>query len=94
MRARGTIVNIAVWEKSCTITPNDFLFGEKKYMGIVTYVNGDFQAVIDAISAGKITPYKMITKRIRLDEVEEEGFKTLINDKDNQVKVLVEVGGG
>jgi threonine dehydrogenase-like Zn-dependent dehydrogenase len=39
-------------------------------------------------------PEGMITKRIQLDEVEEKGFKTLINDKDNQVKVLVEVGGG
>jgi hypothetical protein len=38
-------------------------------------------------------PNDMITGRIRLDEVEEKGFKTLINDKDNQVKILVEVGG-
>lgn len=33
----------------------------------------------------------MITKKIQMDEVEEEGYKTLINDKDNQVKVLVEI---
>lgn len=33
----------------------------------------------------------MITKKIKMDEVEEEGYKTLINDKDNQVKVLVEI---
>ena len=36
----------------------------------------------------------MITKKIKLDEVEEQGFHTLINDKANQVKVLVEVAGG
>lgn len=34
----------------------------------------------------------MITKKIKLDEVEESGFKALINDKDSQVKILVEVG--
>jgi threonine dehydrogenase-like Zn-dependent dehydrogenase len=38
-------------------------------------------------------PDKMITGRIELDEVEEKGFKALINDKDNQVKILVKVGG-
>ena len=33
----------------------------------------------------------MITSKIKLDEVEEKGFKALIDDKDNQVKILVEV---
>lgn len=94
VRARGTIVNIAIWEKSCTIVPNDLVFKERKWMGVATYVRGDFQEVIDAISAGSMQPQNMITKKIQLNEVEEGGFKTLINDKDNQVKVLVEVGGG
>jgi threonine dehydrogenase-like Zn-dependent dehydrogenase len=94
VRARGTIVNIAVWEKPCTIHPNKLVFKERKYMGIATYVEGDFQEVMDAISEGRMKPERMITKRIQLDEVEKEGFATLINDKANQVKVLVQVGGG
>lgn len=94
VRARGTIVNVAIWEKPCSIHPNDLVFKERRYIGVATYVKGDFQEVIDAISSGKITPHNMITKKIHLNEVEEKGFKTLINDKDNQVKVLVEVGGG
>ncbi len=36
-------------------------------------------------------PESMITKKIRLDQVEEEGFKTLINDKDNHVKILIDM---
>lgn len=94
VRARGTIVNIAVWEKPCTIHPNKLVFKERKYLGIATYVNGDFQEVMDAISEGRMKPGKMITKRIKLDEVEREGFASLIHDKANQVKILVEVGGG
>jgi 2-desacetyl-2-hydroxyethyl bacteriochlorophyllide A dehydrogenase len=94
VRARGTIVNIAVWAKPCTIDPNKFVFKERKYMGIATFVKGDFQGVIDAIAQGKIKPERMITKRIQLDQVEKEGFAALIHDKANQVKVLVEVGGG
>lgn len=33
----------------------------------------------------------MITRKIKMDEVEENGFRALIDDKDNQVKILVEV---
>lgn len=93
-RARGCIVNIAIWEKPCTINTNDFNFKERLYMGIATYAVGDFQEVLDALSNGSMQPHAMITQKIKLTEVEEKGFKSLIHDKDNQVKILVEVGGG
>ncbi|KAF2262382.1 sorbitol dehydrogenase [Lojkania enalia] len=93
VRARGAVVNIAIWEKPCTIVPNEMCFKERSYMGVATYQIGDFQEVIDAISSGGMNPHEMITQRIKLTEVEENGFKTLIHDKDNQVKILVEVGG-
>lgn len=93
-RARGCIVNIAIWEKPCTINTNDFNFKERTYMGVATYAVGDFQEVLDALSSGSMEPHEMITQKIKLTEVEEKGFKSLINDKDNQVKILVEVGGG
>lgn len=94
VRARGTIVNIALWEKPCSFHPNYFNFKERKYIGVATYQEGDFQAVLDAISSGKMKPDAMITKRIKLTEVVEEGFLALINDKENQVKILVEAAGG
>lgn len=53
IRARGTLVNIAVWEKAATLQPNNLVFKERRYMGVATYVKGDFQDVIDAIAAGK-----------------------------------------
>ena len=39
-------------------------------------------------------PAGMITRKIKLDEVAEKGFKGLIEDKDNQVKILVDIGAG
>ena len=54
IRARGTLVNIAVWEKPVALHPNDLVFRERKYMGVATYVEGDFQAVIDAIASGEL----------------------------------------
>lgn len=110
IRARGTLVNIAIWEKTATITPNWLCFRERKYMGVATYQEGDFQDVLDAISSGestindgyhmqrltclslgRIQPASMITRKIQMDEVEEKGFKALVHDKDNHVKILVEV---
>ncbi|TKA32708.1 hypothetical protein B0A50_00933 [Salinomyces thailandicus] len=94
LRARGTHVNIAIWEKRCTIFPNDFVFREKKYMAVATYGIGDFQEVIDALADGRLDMAgKMITKRIGLGDVVEEGFKSLIRDKATQVKVLVRGSG-
>lgn len=62
--------------------------------GVATYVKNDFQEVIDALSDGRLdNASKMITKRIKMDEVLEEGFLTLIHDKENQVKILVRGSG-
>lgn len=36
-------------------------------------------------------PEGMITKKIAMDKIAEEGFKALIEDKDNQVKILVDL---
>ena len=57
IRARGTLVNIAVWEKTATITPNWLCFRERKYMGSATYQEGDFQDVLDALSSGESSRY-------------------------------------
>lgn len=61
IRARGTLVNIAIWEKTATITPNWLCFRERKYMGVATYQEGDFQDVLDAISSGKSKNHGNIT---------------------------------
>lgn len=33
VRARGTVVNVAIWEKEVPFHPNNVVFGEKKYLG-------------------------------------------------------------
>lgn len=43
---------------------------------------------------GRLRPEQMITGKIRMDEVEEKGFKALVEDKDNHVKILIDVGLG
>lgn len=62
IRARGTLVNIAIWEKTATITPNWLVFRERKYMGVATYQDGDFQDVIDAVASGTSSDYMKVVR--------------------------------
>lgn len=45
----------------------------------------------DIHGIGDLKPEPMITSVIKMDEVEEKGFKALIEEKDKHVKILVEV---
>jgi len=94
IKARGTLVNIAVWEKRATLQMNDLVFRERHYMGVACYALGDFEAVIDAISQGVMKPEGMITAKIKMNEIVERGFTALTEDKDNHVKILVDIGAG
>ena len=60
---------------------------------MITHIAKDFQAVIDAIASGKMKPAGMITKVLKMNDVD-LGFKALTEDKDNQVKILIHTAGG
>ncbi len=45
-------------------------------------------------TTGRLKPGPMITSKIRIDEVEEKGFKALVDDKDNHIKILIDIGLG
>ncbi|KAF4119435.1 Threonine dehydrogenase or related Zn-dependent dehydrogenase [Geosmithia morbida] len=91
LKARGTLVNIAVWGKRAAIDMNEIVFREKSYLGVATFSLGDFEEVIEAIASGRMDPTGMITKTITMNDIVSEGFHTLINDKDSHVKILVDI---
>jgi len=91
LKVRGTVVNVAIWEKAIPYQPNNLVWKEGKYVTTLGSQGSDFEAVIEAISTGKMVPGEMVTKKIALEDVVEGGFKTLIKDKDNQVKVMVDL---
>jgi len=91
IKARGTVVNVAIWEKAVPFQPNDLVFREGKYVACLGYVRKDFEEVIKAIGSGALNPGSMITRKIALENVVEDGIKTLIKDKEKHVKILVEI---
>lgn len=106
VRAQGRIVNVAIWEKEVPFQPNNLVFGEKKYsageyfndavqsiltLSVLGYLQKDYQGVIDALGSGALKPEKMITSKIAIDRVVEDGFEPLIHQKEKHVKILVDL---
>lgn len=54
IKARGTVVNVAIWEKAVPFQPNNLVFREGKYLACLGYVQQDFKDVIKAISSGEL----------------------------------------
>jgi threonine dehydrogenase-like Zn-dependent dehydrogenase len=60
IKVKGTVVNVAIWEKAVPFQPNDLVFREGKYAACLGYVKQDFRDVIEAIATGKFNvPLKL-----------------------------------
>ncbi|KAJ4372803.1 hypothetical protein N0V86_008169 [Didymella sp. IMI 355093] len=93
VKVKGTVVNVAIWEKAVPFNPNMLVFREAKYTAVLGYQRKDFEAVVDQLAKGNLKPSKMITSKIQMEDLVDGGIKALINDKESHVKILVEVGG-
>lgn len=83
----GETVIVSIWEKGAEILPNDIVIKERTIKGIIGYRNV-FPSVLNLMRKGYFSADKLVTKKIKLDDVIDEGFQSLINEK-NQVKILV-----
>ncbi|KAF2095097.1 GroES-like protein [Rhizodiscina lignyota] len=91
VRTRGTVVNIAIWEKETPFQPNMMVFREVNYKGVLAYNLSDFEAVIENIKKGAMKPEQMITSKIKLEDLVSQGYMPLIKEKDKHVKILVDI---
>ena len=90
VRGKGTVVNIAIFEKEVTFPANLLNRKSITYVGSNIYTRGEFQEVIDAIADGRLKdPEKMITARVPLEDAVKGGFEELINGRDKHVKILI-----
>ncbi|MEW4224354.1 2,3-butanediol dehydrogenase [Rossellomorea marisflavi] len=84
----GETIIVSIWEQGAEILPNDIVIKERTVKGIIGY-RDVYPAVLSLMQKGYFSADKLVTKRIPLDDVIEEGFKSLIKEK-NQVKILVQ----
>jgi (R,R)-butanediol dehydrogenase/meso-butanediol dehydrogenase/diacetyl reductase len=67
---------------------NELVFSEVNVIGSLAYC-GDHADTIGLIRDGKVDAAQFITGRIGLDDIVERGFRELIDNKDENVKILV-----
>lgn len=87
-RGGGTVVNVAIWGHEATVAMNDLVFNEVSVIGSLAYCN-DHEATIDLLQDGRVQAEQFITGRIALEDIVEAGFTELIENKDQNVKILV-----
>jgi (R,R)-butanediol dehydrogenase/meso-butanediol dehydrogenase/diacetyl reductase len=84
----GTVVNVAIWGHAATVAMNDLVFNEVSVIGSLAYCN-DHEATIGLLADGSVEAEQFITGRIALDDIVGAGFHELIENKAENVKILV-----
>lgn len=90
----GHTTVVSVFEEAAAIDPNDVSMFERSMNGTRAYHGGarsrdDYETAIGMLSAGHFTGDALVTDRIGLDDIVEDGFEQLLSDK-SSVKVIVE----
>ncbi|GIP26739.1 (R,R)-butanediol dehydrogenase [Paenibacillus sp. J23TS9] len=87
VRPGGEFKIVSLWEKPVNFNPSLIVKTEAKISGSYAY-NNLFPEVINLLASGTIDGNAVITSRIALDHIVEEGFEQLTKDR-KQCKILV-----
>ncbi|KAI5363776.1 putative alcohol dehydrogenase, zinc-type, GroES-like superfamily, NAD(P)-binding domain superfamily [Septoria linicola] len=90
-RPRGTIINLFVSTSPTTFHSLPMTLKELFLRSSIAYTKEDFTEVIEAIAQGKMDPRRLITKRIKLEDVVEEGLVSLHHKDNKNCKILVDL---
>jgi len=91
-RTRGTLVVLGVFDRPAAIDFTDIVFREKTLIGSMSGY-GRYEETIERMADPRFLGARMITDRIRLDDLVAKGFHPLRQDSSGQIKILVEPGG-
>ncbi len=89
LRNGGTAVLVALFGKPVTHNALDQVLREITVKGIIAYRN-IFPQVIDLIHSGRMPVEKLVTSKIKLDNIVSEGFEALVNNPE-EVKILIDI---
>ena len=84
----GECMVVSIGEREASINPNEFAVQEKSLKEIIAYRH-IFPKVLELMEQGYFPADKLVTKKIKLENIVEEGFVELTQDK-SQIKILVE----
>ena len=87
-RKGGRVVIVGVFKSPPTVDLNKVVLQEREIIGCLAYVD-DFPRAISLVADGRVNAAALITKRIPLRDIIEEGFQQLINDPTDHVRIIV-----
>lgn len=90
VRRGGIAVIVGIFEKPGMVDFSTVTFTEKTMVGSSIYIN-EGKTAIKLMAAGKIEPSPLISSIVPLKDAVAKGFEALINDKENNIKVLLKV---
>lgn len=88
LRFHGTLLNVAIWGHKAEVDMLQLLMKEIRLTGSFAYCN-DHAPVVELLKAGKLDVADFITGRIAVEDVYEKGFRELIDNKEENVKIIV-----
>ena len=90
LKPKGTFVNVAGWETDFVIPFGEFMGKEITIRSTLAYDDKDFGDVVRDFVAGKFKGVEaMLTARISLEDIVDEGFEQLVNNKEEHSKIIV-----
>ncbi len=89
-RKNGKVIAVAIhYQKSHPLNLVEFVKQEKIVMGSWTYLPSDFEQGVALINSGQIEPSFLITSRIFIDNIVEDGLLELELNGHKHIKILV-----
>lgn len=88
VRPGGVIVNVSIWGYKPEVDMPALVLKEIDLRGTIGYAN-DHPSTIKLVQEGKVDLAPFITAKIPLEDLISDGFDQLINNNEEQVKILV-----
>ena len=90
LRARGQVMVMGLFTAEVPVCPMDWAIREYGLQGVLGYGSDEFPMVISYLKRGS-SPYKeVVTSKIKLSNIVEDGFNVLAKPGYDEIKILVE----
>lgn len=90
LRRGGQIIVVGIINGKVEITPADFTLNEFELKGCYTYYADEFPMVIEFLRRHLLPVNELITAKIKLSRIVEDGFWELLKKDSKDIKILVE----
>jgi (R,R)-butanediol dehydrogenase/meso-butanediol dehydrogenase/diacetyl reductase len=89
VRRGGTVIQTALYLQPVQVDADSIVLRDVTLKGVYCYPVTSWPRVIRMIATGELPVERIVTSRIRLDDLVSGGFEALLDGESSQVKVLV-----